>query len=164
MVLTGLFQHIPELMACQPKLLDAFRSGQGFTYDDMGSTNVCATCRLDHLCYSYGHAGTARPFAAAEDVLCLLVLVVEAAPHVHAAGRWVFGCGTSSSSGSARRLRVHPCRCHCLDVPNSLQTRELKLALQAPCSGAVRSGQELLGVRPSVTAITRACSTTDPCA
>jgi SAM-dependent methyltransferase len=41
----GLFQHIPELMACQPKLLDAFRSGQGFTYDDMGSTNVCATCR-----------------------------------------------------------------------------------------------------------------------
>jgi hypothetical protein len=42
---TGLFQHIPELMACQPKLLDAFRSGQGFTYDDMGSTNVCATCR-----------------------------------------------------------------------------------------------------------------------
>jgi hypothetical protein len=36
---------MPELMACQPKLLEAFRSGLGFTYDEMGSVNVCATCR-----------------------------------------------------------------------------------------------------------------------
>lgn len=41
----GLFQHVPELMVCQPRLLEAFRTGDGFTYDDMGSTNVCATCR-----------------------------------------------------------------------------------------------------------------------
>ena len=54
MISTGLFQHIPELMACQPKLLDAFRSGQGFTYDDMGSTNVCATCRCVQICNSLG--------------------------------------------------------------------------------------------------------------
>lgn len=41
----GLFQHVPELMVCQPRLLEAFHTGRGFTYDDMGSTNVCATCR-----------------------------------------------------------------------------------------------------------------------
>jgi hypothetical protein len=101
---TGLFQHIPELMACQPKLLDAFRSGQGFTYDDMGSTNVCATCRclLFHIYNSHGLADVSRPFAAAEDALCVLMLVDEVSSNACAAGRWVYGCGISSSSGSAR--------------------------------------------------------------
>ena len=36
---------MPELLAGHGRLLEAFRSGRGFTYDAMGEDNVCATCR-----------------------------------------------------------------------------------------------------------------------
>ncbi len=39
---------VPEVMASNGKLLEAFRTGKGFNYDGMGDESfVCATCRHD---------------------------------------------------------------------------------------------------------------------